>query len=58
MLDFSLSHDQQARIDSAQRFAAERMLPIAIRCDQVGRFPTELLPDAHRLGLLDPTLPA
>jgi acyl-CoA dehydrogenase len=57
VLDFSLSHEQQAQVDVARRFAAERMLPLAVRCDREARFPAELLPEAHRLGLLNPTLP-
>lgn len=57
MLGFSLSDEQCAWVDSARRFARDRLLPIAAECDKRGRFPCELLPEAHRLGLLNPTLP-
>jgi acyl-CoA dehydrogenase len=57
MLDFSLSEEQQALIDTARRFARERVLPVAAECDRDARFPKPVFEEAHRIGLINPTVP-
>ena len=41
MLDFSLSDEQKALIDTAKRFARERIAPVAAECDKDSRFPKD-----------------
>lgn len=57
MLDFSLSEEQQALIETARRFARERIIPIAAECDRDSRFPREVFEAAHELGLVNTTVP-
>ncbi len=57
MLDFSLSDEQLALQALGQRFSRERIMPIAARCDVEARFPTELLAEAHEIGLLQALVP-
>ncbi len=58
MLDFSLSEEQQALVDTARRFARERILPVAAECDRESRFPREVFEAAWEIGLINPTVPA
>jgi acyl-CoA dehydrogenase len=58
MFDFEATQEQRQCADTARRFARERMMPIAAECDRQSRFPTELLDEAHALGLLNARLPA
>ena len=58
MLDFSLSEEHQALIDTAKRFAKERIIPVAAECDRDSRFPREVFEAAHELGLVNTTIPA
>jgi acyl-CoA dehydrogenase len=58
MFDFEPTEEQRALIDTARRFARERILPIAAECDQQAKFPKEIFEDAHAIGLANPTLPA
>ena len=57
MLDFGLSDEQWALIDTARRFARERMIPIAAECDRESRFPREVFEAAWEIGLINPTVP-
>ena len=58
MLDFSLSEEHQALIDTAKRFAKERIIPLAAECDRDSRFPREVFEAAHELGLVNTTIAA
>jgi acyl-CoA dehydrogenase len=57
MIDFELTEEQRALIDTARRFAKERIIPIAAECDRDAKFPMEVFKEAHKLGLVNPTLP-
>jgi acyl-CoA dehydrogenase len=53
MIDFSLSDEQKTLIETAKRFARERIIPIAAECDRESRFPREVFEAAHALGLVN-----
>ena len=56
MLDFSLSEEQKALIDTARRFSRERIAPVAAECDREARFPRDVFEAAHELGLVNATV--
>src|SRR5215471_13966778 len=56
-MDFELSEEQRALIDTARRFTRERIIPIAPKCDHESKFPREVFVEAHKIGLVNPTLP-
>jgi acyl-CoA dehydrogenase len=58
MLDFSLSEEQKALIDTAKRFAREKIAPVAAECDRESRFPKDVFDAAHALGLVNMTVPS
>jgi acyl-CoA dehydrogenase len=58
VLDFTLTEEQNALIDTARRFAKERMMPIAPECDRKGEYPVAVFKQAWELGLVDPTIPS
>ena len=58
MFDFSPTEEQRALIDTARRFARERIIPVAAACDREARFPKDVFAEAHAIGLVNPTLPA
>jgi acyl-CoA dehydrogenase len=58
MLNFSLSDEQKALVETARRFTRERIIPIAAECDREARFPRELFEAAHEIGLVNITAPA
>jgi acyl-CoA dehydrogenase len=58
VIDFSLSEEQKALIDSARRFTKERIIPVAAEADRESRFPMAVFKDAWELGLANPSLPA
>jgi acyl-CoA dehydrogenase len=58
MIDFSPTEEQTALVDTARRFARERIIPIAAACDRDSRFPKEVFLDAWKLGFVNPTLDA
>lgn len=57
MIDFSLTEEQQALIDTARRFAKERIIPVAAECDRDSRFPMDVFQEAWNIGLINPTCP-
>ncbi len=57
MLDFGLSEEQKALIETARRFAKERIIPVAAACDREARFPRDVFEAAHEIGLINPTVP-
>jgi len=58
MIDFDITEEQKALIDTARRFARERIIPVARECDRDARFPRDVFEDAWKIGLVNPTLPA
>jgi acyl-CoA dehydrogenase len=56
MLDFSLTEEQKALVESARRFSRERIAPIASECDRDARFPKDVFVAAHELGLVNATV--
>src|SRR6185295_9999692 len=56
-MNFELTEEQRALIDTARRFARERIIPIAAECDRKAEFPFPVFQDAHKIGLVNPTLP-
>jgi len=57
MLDFTLSDEQKALVETARRFTRERIIPIAAECDRDARFPHDVFEAAHALGLVNATVP-
>ena len=58
MLDFSLSDEQKALIETARRFSRERIATVAAECDREARFPKDVFVAAHELGLVNATVEA
>ena len=56
MLDFSLSDEQKALIETARRFSRERIATVAAECDRESRFPKDVFVAAHELGLVNATV--
>ncbi len=57
MLNFSLSDEHRSLIETAGRFARERIMPVAAECDRKSEFPVQVFKDAWELGLINPTVP-
>jgi acyl-CoA dehydrogenase len=57
VVDFSLSEEHKALIDTARRFTKERIIPIASECDRDSKFPMEVFKEAWEIGLVNPTAP-
>jgi acyl-CoA dehydrogenase len=57
-MDFSLSEEHQALIESARRFTKERITPVAAECDREARFPMDVFKEAWSVGLINPTCPS
>jgi acyl-CoA dehydrogenase len=58
MFDFEPTEEQRGLIETARRFARERIIPVAAACDRESKFPKSLFDEAHAIGLVNPTLPA
>ena len=58
MFDFEPTEEQRALIDTARRFARERIIPVAAECDRESKFPKHVFDEAHSIGLVNPTLPS
>jgi acyl-CoA dehydrogenase len=58
MIDFELSEEQKALIDTARRFTKERIIPIAAECDRDAKFPMDVFKSAWEIGLVNTTCPA
>jgi acyl-CoA dehydrogenase len=58
VFDFAPTEEQAALIETARRFARERIIPVAADCDREANFPMDLFAEAHAIGLVNPTLPA
>ena len=58
MIDFEMTEEQRALVDTTRRFAKERIIPVAAACDRDAKFPMDVFRSAWELGLVNPTLPA
>ncbi|WP_394826621.1 acyl-CoA dehydrogenase family protein [Pendulispora albinea] len=58
MIDFELTEEQRALIDTARRFARERIIPVVAECDREAHFPRPIFEEAWKIGLVNPTLPS
>ena len=58
MLDFSLSDEQKALVETARRFTKERIIPVAAEADRESRFPAHVFEDAWEIGLVNSGCPA
>ena len=58
MIDFTLSDEQKALVETARRVTKERIIPVAAECDRESRFPMDVFREAWEIGLVNPTLPA
>ncbi len=57
MFDFEPTDEQGALMETARRFARERIIPVAAECDRESKFPKDVFDEAHAIGLVNPTLP-
>jgi len=58
VVDFSLSDEHKGLVDTARRFARERIIPVAAECDRESRFPMDVFKAAWELGIVNPSVPA
>lgn len=58
VVDFAISEEHNALIQTARRFAKERITPIAAECDRESKFPMDVFKAAWELGLANITCPA
>lgn len=58
MVDFAISEEHSALIQTARRFAKERIIPVAAECDRESKFPMDVFKAAWDLGLANITCPA
>jgi acyl-CoA dehydrogenase len=57
MFDPTLTEAQEALIETARRFAADKIVPVAGKYDESGEFPTDVLNEAWELGLMNVEVP-
>jgi acyl-CoA dehydrogenase len=57
VIDFSLSEEHKSLVDTAKRFAKERIIPVAAECDQASKFPMDVFKAAWEIGLVNPCVP-
>ncbi|MEO7111215.1 MAG: acyl-CoA dehydrogenase family protein [Polyangiaceae bacterium] len=57
MVDFSLSEEHQALVDTARRFTKERIIPVAAACDRESKLPLDVFKAAWEIGLVNPGIP-
>jgi len=57
MFDPTLTEAQEALIETARRFTAEKIVPVAGHYDETGEFPTAIFSEAWDLGLMNVEVP-
>jgi acyl-CoA dehydrogenase len=57
-MDFSLSEEQKALVETARRFTKERITPVAAEADRESRFPMDVFKQAWEIGLANACCPA
>lgn len=58
MLNFGMSEEQKALEQTARKFAKDRIVPIAAKCDEASEFPNDVFREAWQLGLVAPNIPS
>jgi acyl-CoA dehydrogenase len=58
VIDFSLSEEQKALVETARRFTKERIIPVAAEADRDSRFPMPVFKEAWEIGLVNACCPA
>jgi acyl-CoA dehydrogenase len=58
MIDFQVTDEQKALIETARRFTREQIIPIAAECDRDAKFPMDVFKRAWEIGLVNTTCPA
>jgi acyl-CoA dehydrogenase len=58
VIDFSLSEEQKALVETARRFTKERIIPVAAEADRESRFPMNVFKEAWEVGLVNACCPA
>ena len=57
-MEFGLTDEQQALQETARRFAAEQIAPVAAQYDASGEFPRDIIARAWELGLVSTQVPS
>jgi acyl-CoA dehydrogenase len=57
MLNFALSEEQRALVETARRFAREKIAAVAAECDRDSKFPMDVFKQAWEIGLVNPSIP-
>ena len=57
MMNFDLTDEQQALVQTARQFTRDRVIPVAAECDQHSRFPKDVYKQAWELGLVGSCIP-
>ncbi len=57
MVDFALSDEHKALVETARRFSRERIATVAAECDRDSKFPMEVFKEAHEIGIVNPSIP-
>jgi acyl-CoA dehydrogenase len=57
MFNPTITEEQEALIDTARKFTAERITPVASELDEEEKFPTDIFEAAWELGLMNVELP-
>jgi acyl-CoA dehydrogenase len=56
MLDFELTEEQQALVQTARQFTKDRIIPVAAECDVHSKMPIDVFKQAWELGLVTPVI--
>ncbi len=56
-MDFGLSEEHKALVETARRFSRERIAPVAAECDRDSKFPMDVFKAAWEIGLVNPSIP-
>lgn len=57
MFDPTLTEDQEALIETARRFVAEKVIPVAGQYDETAEFPRDIINEAWEVGLMNAEVP-
>ena len=57
MFDPTLTDEQEELIQTARRFAAEKIVPVAAKYDEAGEWPEEVFRQAWEVGLMNVEIP-
>ena len=56
MLDFELTEEQQALVQTTRQFTKDRIIPVAAECDLHSKLPLDVFEQAWELGLVTPCI--